>query len=104
MHETCFPKENVKIFEYYCYILIILYRLAIERITSVDRNTEIKEYDSALIPESLDKTWIISGQSMDQRRIVEDVLDEKQALYVEGAFRVWIRDAQVSRESPFCEY
>ena len=35
--------------------------LAIKRITSVDTHTEVKEYDCNELEESIDKTWIISG-------------------------------------------
>jgi hypothetical protein len=38
--------------------------MAIERITSVDRNTKIVEYDTSNVQESLDKTWIISGDDI----------------------------------------
>ncbi len=71
-------------------------RLAIEQITSVDRYTEVVEYDCEEIPESLDKTWIISGQSPAQREIIK-TLPRTEVLYVEGAFRVWLKDAQVRK-------
>ena len=37
--------------------------LAIKRITGVDPATEIDVYECTAIEESLDKTWIVSGQS-----------------------------------------
>lgn len=72
-----------------------LARMAIERITSADRHTEIVEMDCADIEESLDKTWIISGQSLEQREMIAR-LPQSEALYVEGAFRVWVGQAQVN--------
>lgn len=40
-----------------------LAKLAVERITSVDRLTKLTVYNTEDIPESVDKTWIVSGQS-----------------------------------------
>ena len=68
--------------------------MAIERITSVDRLTNIVIYDSKDISESIDKTWIVSGQSPDQKEMITKLPKDK-ALYVEGGFRVWLREAQV---------
>ena len=70
-----------------------LARLAIERITSVDRTTEIAVHDTDDIAESIDSTWIVSGQSPVQRDMIR-FLPKTKALYVEGAFRVWLREAQ----------
>lgn len=91
-----------------------LAKLAIERITSIDRLSEITEFDCSDIEESIDKTWIISGnaqkndvlitnlglahmfylgQSPTQKAIIQG-LPKTQALYVEGAFRVWLQKVQ----------
>jgi signaling intermediate in Toll pathway protein len=40
-----------------------LAKMAIARITSVDRLSELTLYDAKEIEESIDKTWIVSGQS-----------------------------------------
>ena len=47
-----------------------LAKLAIERITSVDKTTEIAVYDTDDIAESIDATWIVSGQSSVQRDMI----------------------------------
>ena len=52
-------------------------------------------YDTNDIAESLDSTWIVSGQSPVQRDMIR-FLPKTKALYVEGAFRVWLREAQVT--------
>lgn len=69
--------------------------MAIKQITSVDRHTDVKVYECDELEESVDKTWIVSGQSPKQREIIE-TLPKNKALYVEGAFRVWLRDVQVN--------
>jgi len=72
-----------------------LAKLAIQRITSVDAMTNINVIKTEEIEDSLDKTWIVSGQSPDQQHLISK-LPEGTALYVEGGFRVWLRDSQVT--------
>ena len=74
-----------------------LAKLAIERITSVDRNTKITVYDTEFdLPQDQgDKTWIVSGISPFQKEFLSK-LPRKSNLYVEGAFRVWLRGVQVT--------
>lgn len=71
-----------------------LAKLAVEQITSVDRLTEIKVLDTSDIADSVDKTWIVSGQSPSQKDIIKH-WPKKKALFVEGGFRIWLKDAQV---------
>ena len=74
-----------------------LAKLAIERITSVDRTTKITVYDTEFdLPQDQgDKTWIVSGISPFQKEFLSK-LPRKSNLYVEGAFRVWLRGVQVT--------
>ena len=76
---------------------LTLAKMAISRISSVDQLTEITVYDANDIPESIDKTWIVSGQSPDQKEMITKLPKDK-ALYVEGGFRVWLREAQVLKK------
>ena len=74
-----------------------LAKLAIERITSVDRTTKIAVYNTEFdLPQDQgDKTWIVSGISPFQKEFLSK-LPRKSNLYVEGAFRVWLRGVQVT--------
>lgn len=72
-----------------------LAKLAIKQITSVDPMTNINVIKTEDVEDSLDKTWIVSGQSPDQSHLISE-LATGTALYVEGGFRVWLRDAQVT--------
>ncbi|KAL3274465.1 hypothetical protein HHI36_015851 [Cryptolaemus montrouzieri] len=72
-----------------------LAKLAITRISGVDPQVKITEYQTKDIEESIDDTWIISAQSPTQEYLVKKH-DPKEPLYVEGAFKVWIRDRQVN--------
>ena len=76
---------------------LTLAKMAISRISSVDQLTEITVYDANDISESIDKTWIVSGQSPDQKEMITKLPKDK-ALYVEGGFRVWLREAQVLKK------
>jgi len=72
-----------------------LAKLAIKQITSVDPTTKLQVIDTEELPDSNDKTWVVSGQSFNQRELLEN-LKSGTALYVEGAFRVWLKENQVS--------
>lgn len=72
-----------------------LAKLAISQITSVDRLTKLTVYDAEDLEQSSDKTWIVSGQSIDQKELLSQ-LKEKSPVYVEGAFRIWLQDQQVN--------
>ena len=43
----------------------------------------------------LDDTWIVSGQSPSQRQLLSK-LKEKQTVYVEGAFTIWLRRTSIN--------
>lgn len=47
------------------------------------------------IKDSVDDTWIVSAQSPVQRELL-DVHPHDVSIYVEGAFRIWLRNASVS--------
>jgi len=72
-----------------------LAKLGIAQITSVDRLTKIEVYNAEDLEESTDKTWIVSGQSPDQKQLLSE-LKPGTPVYVEGAFRVWLQDNQVN--------
>jgi len=74
---------------------IALAKLGIKQITSVDPLTKIAVYQADDLEQSTDKTWVVSGQSPDQKELLSE-LEEKTAVYVEGAFRVWLDNYQVN--------
>lgn len=45
---------------------------------------------TAQVEDSIDKTWIVSGQSPQQREILAE-LGDNETVYVEGPFRSWLR-------------
>jgi len=72
-----------------------LAKLAIKQITSVDPTTKLQIINTEDIAESNDKTWVVSGQSFNQQDLLSN-LKAGTPLYVEGAFRVWLKEFQVS--------
>jgi len=76
---------------------VSLAEIAVTRISSIDPLTEVKVFDANQLPGdvAVDKTWIVSGQSQEQRDMIKQLPKDK-AIYVEGGFRVWLRDTQVT--------
>lgn len=72
-----------------------LTKCAIERISSVDIQTQITTYQSKDIEDCIDDTWIISAQAPIQKELLKKH-PVTEPLYVEGPFRVWLRNQQVS--------
>lgn len=71
-----------------------LARLAVERMCSVDLQSEVRVYDSADVEGAIDRTWIVSGMSAEQRELLQRHGD-RVPLRVEGPFVIWLRHRQV---------
>lgn len=72
-----------------------LAKIAIARISSADINSKLTIYQSSDIPESIEDTWIVSAQSPKQKKLLEEH-NKNEPIYVEGAFKVWIRGNPVN--------
>jgi len=72
-----------------------LAKLALERMSSIDLQSKVSVYQTSDIKDSVDDTWIVSAQSPVQRELL-DVHPYDVSIYVEGAFRIWLRNASVS--------
>lgn len=72
-----------------------LAKLAVRQMCSVDYESEIHIYDTEAIEDSLDKTWIVSGQSPEQKKLLHlHALDSP--LKVEGPFAIWLRNRSIN--------
>lgn len=71
-----------------------LAKLALERMSSVDLQSKVSVYEACDVEDSLDKTWIVSAQSPVQRELL-DAHPHDVSVFVEGAFRIWMRNASV---------
>lgn len=72
-----------------------LARLAVERMCSVDLQSQISIYSTDDVESSIDKTWIVSGQSPVQKELLGRHKKES-AVYIEGPFLIWLRHRSVS--------
>lgn len=68
-----------------------LAKLGVRQMCTVDVESVIEVYDSESIEESLDKTWIVSGQSPDQKMLLSKH-SHSLPLKIEGPFTIWLRD------------
>lgn len=73
---------------------IELAKLALSRMGSVDPATELNTFFTKDLEDSIDDTWIVSGQSPGQRELLEK-LENKQTVYVEGAFTLWLKKTSI---------
>ncbi|XP_017776268.1 PREDICTED: evolutionarily conserved signaling intermediate in Toll pathway, mitochondrial [Nicrophorus vespilloides] len=72
-----------------------LAKLAIARISSIDIQSQMTIYHTSDIADSIEDTWIVSAQSPIQKVLLEEH-NPKQPIYVEGSFRVWLRNESVN--------
>lgn len=70
-------------------------KLAVRRMMSVDPATEIDVFDTKDLVDAVDGTWIVSGQNTTQRELLAK-LAEKQTVYVEGAFTIWMNQMSLN--------
>ncbi|XP_037074287.1 evolutionarily conserved signaling intermediate in Toll pathway, mitochondrial-like, partial [Pollicipes pollicipes] len=76
--------------------VLALAQLAVAQICSVDARSEVTTFAEDELPEdAVDRTWVVSGQSQQQRALLEEHPTD-QPLYVEGGFRVWLQDQSIS--------
>ncbi|XP_018334882.1 evolutionarily conserved signaling intermediate in Toll pathway, mitochondrial isoform X2 [Agrilus planipennis] len=72
-----------------------LAKIAIARIASVDVQTSITVFKTSDIPDSVEDTWIVSAQSITQKKLLSEH-NKENPVYVEGTFKVWIKNKCVN--------
>ncbi|VVC33258.1 Hypothetical protein CINCED_3A018933 [Cinara cedri] len=68
--------------------------LALNRICSIDVESEVKVYKTKDLEESIEDTWIVSGQSPEQKKLIAKHSDTVP-IYIEGGFRIWLRKQSI---------
>lgn len=68
-----------------------LARLAIKKISSIDVQTIITEFETKDIQDSIDDTWIVSAMSILQEELLR-VESHDKPIFVEGPYAVWVAD------------
>jgi len=69
--------------------------LAVRRMCSVDTASDVRVLQTTDVPSSADKTWVVSGQSPEQRELLERQ-PPGVPLKVEGPSLIWLRDQSVN--------
>lgn len=72
-----------------------LAKLAVRQMCSVDVESTINTFDTEQVEHSLDKTWIVSGQSPEQRKLLRKHSIES-SLKVEGPFAIRLRNRSIN--------
>ncbi|KAH8360192.1 hypothetical protein KR093_011281 [Drosophila rubida] len=72
-----------------------LARLAVERMCTVDLRSKVNVFETKELKDSLDDTWIVSGMSVEQSKLLKEHSPQK-ALYIEGPFHIWIRNRRIN--------
>ncbi|KAM8707183.1 hypothetical protein ACLKA7_011303 [Drosophila subpalustris] len=70
-------------------------KLAVERMCTVDLRSKVNVFETKELKDSLDDTWIVSGMSPEQSKLLKEHSPQK-ALYIEGPFHIWIRNRRIN--------
>ncbi|XP_065072996.1 evolutionarily conserved signaling intermediate in Toll pathway, mitochondrial [Ochlerotatus camptorhynchus] len=71
-----------------------LAKMAVERMCSVDLLSQISLFDTENVPEALDHTWIVSGQSSEQSELL--ARHKQKPVFIEGPFVIWLRTRSIN--------
>ncbi|KAL0118305.1 hypothetical protein PUN28_009151 [Cardiocondyla obscurior] len=69
----------------------VLARMAMSKMSSVDVQSEVTDFDTKDVEEAIEDTWIVSAMS----RLQEELLQRQPVdtpIYVEGPYTVWVAD------------
>nr|CAG4649391.1 EOG090X07J4 [Scapholeberis mucronata] len=70
-------------------------KLAVHRMCSVDPASVVETFETNQLEDSIDDTWIVSGQSPTQQDLLAK-LEKSQTVYVEGGFTIWLRRSSIN--------
>lgn len=74
--------------------ILVIAKMAVERMCTVDLNSVVTVYETKDVEESIDKTWIVSGQSPEQKVLLRKH-NTDSALHIEGPYVIWLRDKSI---------
>jgi len=77
-------------------------KLAVTRMCSIDPASTVETFQTKELEDSIDDTWIVSGQSPIQQELLEK-LESHKAVYVEGGFPIWLRRTTINYFILRCE-
>ncbi|KAK3908186.1 Evolutionarily conserved signaling intermediate in Toll pathway, mitochondrial [Frankliniella fusca] len=73
----------------------LIAKLAIERICTPDPQSVVSVWQSKSVPEALDETYIVSGQSPTQQELLAK-LPKNESIFVEGPLNLWFGKARIN--------
>lgn len=68
-----------------------LAKLAVRQMCIVDVQSEMEIFQTKDVENSVDDTWIVSGQSPEQRDLLQNH-PKGTSIQIEGPFEIWLRD------------
>lgn len=68
-----------------------LAKLAIKQMCTVDVESVVDVFDSSKVDDSIDETWIVSGQSPEQKKLLRRH-PPMNAIRIEGPHSIWLRN------------
>lgn len=72
-----------------------LAKLAVRQMCSVDAESVVDIFNTKNVEDSLDKTWIVSGQSTEQKKLLRKH-EKSSSLKIEGPFAIWLRNKPIN--------
>lgn len=72
-----------------------LAKLAVAQMCTIDVQSTLKTFRTDDVESSIDKTWIVSGQSPDQQILLQDH-PKGHAVQIEGPHLIWLRDRTIN--------
>lgn len=69
----------------------VLARLAMSKISSVDVQTKITDFETKDVEDAIDDTWIVSAMSSSQEELLR-MQSPSIPIFVEGPYTVWVAD------------
>lgn len=72
-----------------------LAKLAVKQMCTVDPESTVEVFDTETVEDSLDKTWIICGQSPEQKTLLKKHSADSP-LKIEGPFAIWLRNRSIN--------
>ncbi|XP_036322861.1 evolutionarily conserved signaling intermediate in Toll pathway, mitochondrial [Rhagoletis pomonella] len=70
-------------------------KMAIERMCTVDLRSKVSVYETKIVRDAVDETWIVSGMSAEQSHLLR-VHPRHKAVYIEGPFLIWLRNRSIN--------
>lgn len=64
-------------------------KLAMSKISSIDIRSVVTVFDTEDVPDSIDKTWIVSAMAPDQSDLLKKH-NKSKPIYVEGPFQIYV--------------